>query len=106
MIFPWMFDEIAALRPLKEVANILAEKADWPPLYNKQLLNANKVPVAAAVYYEDLYVDFSLAQATAAQISGIRLWVTNEYMHSGLREDGSRILDQLFGMIKGKFPLR
>jgi hypothetical protein len=38
-----MFDEIAALRPLKEVANILAEKADWPPLYNKQLLNANKV---------------------------------------------------------------
>ncbi|CAK9236647.1 unnamed protein product [Sphagnum troendelagicum] len=106
MIFPWMFDEIAALRPLKEVANILAEKADWPPLYNKQLLNANKVPVAAAVYYEDLYVDFSLSQATAAQISGIRLWVTNEYMHSGIREDGSRVLDQLFGMIKGKFPLR
>jgi hypothetical protein len=64
-----------------------------------------QVPVAAAVYYEDLYVDFSLSQATAAQISGIRLWVTNEYMHSGIREDGSRILDQLFAMIKGKIPL-
>eukprot|EP00249_Psilotum_nudum_P023876 c29014_g2_i1 orf=461-1783(-) len=102
MVFPWMFDEIAALRPLKEVANILAEKEDWPLLYNKKALNANKVPVAAAVYYEDMYVNFSISEATAAEIAGIRLWVTSEYMHSGLRDDGARVLDYLLGMLRGR----
>lgn len=43
MVFPWMFDEIHALRPFKEAANLLAEKKDWPPLYNKTALNNNKV---------------------------------------------------------------
>jgi hypothetical protein len=38
-----MFDDMAALRPLKEAANILAETSDWPPLYNKKQLNENKV---------------------------------------------------------------
>ncbi|XP_024358296.1 uncharacterized protein [Physcomitrium patens] len=106
MVFPWMFDELAALRPLKEAANIIAEASDWPPLYNKKQLNENKVPVAAAVYYEDLYVNVTLSEETAAQIQDIRLWVTNEYLHSGIREDGPRILDQLFGMLKGKYPIR
>lgn len=65
-----------------------------------------QVPVAAAVYYEDLYVNVTLSEETAAQIQDIRLWVTNEYLHSGIREDGPRILDQLFGMLKGKYPIR
>jgi len=43
MIFPWMFDDMAALRPFKEAANIIAETTDWPPLYNKKQLNDNKV---------------------------------------------------------------
>jgi len=38
-----MFDEFAALRPLKEAANIIAEMTDWPALYSKKQLNANKV---------------------------------------------------------------
>ncbi|KAF2594238.1 hypothetical protein F2Q70_00044224 [Brassica cretica] len=65
----------------------------------------HKVPVAAAVYYEDMYVNFKLVMETASQISGIRLWVTNEYMHSGLRDAGRQILDHLLGMINGKKPL-
>lgn len=43
MIFPWMFDEIHALRPFKETAHLLAEKQDWPPLYDVEVLNNNKV---------------------------------------------------------------
>ncbi|WOL00787.1 hypothetical protein Cni_G09500 [Canna indica] len=105
MIFPWMFDEIHALRHLKEAAHLLAEKEDWPPLYDISRLNKNKVPVAAAVYYEDMYVNFKLAVETASQIAGIRLWVTNEYMHSGLRDNGSHVFDQLMGMLQGKKPL-
>lgn len=43
MIFPWMFEEIHALRPFKDAANLLAEKEDWPPLYDIDSLNNNKV---------------------------------------------------------------
>eukprot|EP00250_Pteridium_aquilinum_P014709 c22152_g1_i1 orf=195-1634(-) len=102
MVFPWMFDEFAALRPLKEVANLLAAKKDWPALYDETALRSNQVPVAAAAYYEDMYVSFDLSEETANAIAGARLWVTNEYMHSGLRDDGARVLDYLFDMLRGK----
>ncbi|XP_057780404.1 uncharacterized protein LOC130998972 [Salvia miltiorrhiza] len=105
MIFPWMFDEMHALKPLKDVAHLLAEKKDWPPLYDVATLKNNKVPVAAAVYYEDMYVNFKLVMETTPQIAGIRLWITNEYMHSGLRDGGGHVLDHLLGLLKGKKPL-
>ncbi|CAM8945294.1 unnamed protein product [Rhodiola kirilowii] len=105
MIFPWMFDEIKALSNLKDAAHLLAEKRDWPQLYNVSALTKNKVPVAAAVYYEDMFVNFKLSMETASQIGGIRLWITNEYMHSGLRDGGGQVLDHLFGMLNGKKPL-
>lgn len=64
-----------------------------------------QVPVAAAVYYEDMFVNFKLSTETAGEIGNVRLWVTNEYMHSGLRDEGDRVLDHLFGMMNGKKPL-
>lgn len=64
-----------------------------------------QVPVAAAVYYEDMYVNFKLVMETASQIAGIRLWITNEYMHSGLRDSGTQVFDHLMGMLDGKRPL-
>ncbi|VAI82937.1 unnamed protein product [Triticum turgidum subsp. durum] len=105
MVFPCFFDEINALRPLKEAAHLLAQKEDWPPLYDISVLNNNKVPVAAAVYYEDMYVNFNIAKETASQIAGIRLWVTNEYPHSGLRDGGPHVFEHLMGLLKGKRPL-
>ncbi|KAI3444487.1 hypothetical protein Pfo_001152 [Paulownia fortunei] len=105
MMFPWLFDEIHALRPFKDAAHLLAEKKDWPLLYDVASLNNNEVPVAAAVYYEDMYVNFKLVMETASQIAGIRLWITNEYMHSGLRDAGAQVLDRLLGMLNGKKPL-
>ncbi|KAK9743053.1 hypothetical protein RND81_03G213800 [Saponaria officinalis] len=105
MIFSWMFDEFPTLKHFKDVANLLSEDKDWPLLYDVAALKRNKVPVAAALYYDDLYVNFKLAMETADHISGIRRWITNEYMHSGLRDDGSRVFDQLMGMLNGKKPL-
>ncbi|KAL9234498.1 hypothetical protein vseg_009367 [Gypsophila vaccaria] len=105
MIFPWMFDEFPDLKHFKETVNLLSEDKDWPPLYDVVALKSNKVPVAATLYYDDLYVNFKLAMETADHISGIRRWITNEYMHSGLRDDGSRVFDQLMGMMNGKKPL-
>lgn len=43
MIFPWMFDEVHALRPFKDAVHLLAEKEDWPPLYDISALKNNKV---------------------------------------------------------------
>lgn len=39
---------------------------------------------------QDMYVSFELAQQTAARVHGIQQWITNEFMHSGVRDDGCR----------------
>jgi hypothetical protein len=59
-----------------------------------------QVPLAAASYVEDMYVDFNLVQETVAGVGGARQWVTNEYKHSGIRDDGARIIDRLLGMVR------
>eukprot|EP00878_Enallax_costatus_P015971 GHUV01016746.1.p1 GENE.GHUV01016746.1~~GHUV01016746.1.p1 ORF type:complete len:163 (+),score=55.11 GHUV01016746.1:111-599(+) len=100
MIFPWMFEDFAALRPYKETANILAAKQDWPALYKPELLQENTVPLAAATYLEDMYVDYNLVQETLGQTAGVRQWVTNEYKHSGIRDDGNRILERLLNIVR------
>lgn len=43
MVFPWMFDDFAYLRPFKEAANLLAAKQDWGQLYRQTALQENKV---------------------------------------------------------------
>jgi len=101
MIYPWMIDADPVLRPLREAADILAERADWPPLYDPTRLAANEVPVAAAVYYDDMYVDRELSMQTAQAIGGLRTWVTSEYEHDGLRVSGGAVLDRLIGMCHG-----
>jgi hypothetical protein len=101
MIYPWMIDADPVLRPLREAADILAKRADWPPLYDPSRLAANEVPVAAAVYYNDMYVDRELSMQTAQAIRGLRTWVTSEYEHDGLRVSGGAVLDRLIGMCHG-----
>jgi hypothetical protein len=64
-----------------------------------------QVPVAACAYYEDMYVDFGLSQTTASSIQGLRLWVTSEYQHSGIREDGPRVLEKLLALASEQHPL-
>jgi pimeloyl-ACP methyl ester carboxylesterase len=101
MIYPWMIDADPVLRPLREAAGILAERDDWPPLYDPSRLAANDVPAAAAVYYHDMYVDRELSMQTARAIGGLRTWVTSEYEHDGLRTSGGAVLDRLIGMCHG-----
>jgi pimeloyl-ACP methyl ester carboxylesterase len=98
MIYPWMIDADPVLRPLRAAADILAERGDWPPLYDPSRLAANDVPVAAAVYYNDMYVDRELSMQTAQAIRGLRPWVTSEYEHDGLRVSDGAVLDRLIAM--------
>lgn len=52
------------------------------------------------VCMQDMYVDYNLAQNTSQHIRGLKQWVTNEYKHSGIRDDGGRIFDRLLNMVR------
>ncbi|MFE1295102.1 alpha/beta fold hydrolase [Streptomyces sp. NPDC058731] len=99
-VHPWMFDCDPALRPLKETADLLAARTDWTPLYDRERLAANEVPVAAAVYHDDMYVDTAHSLATARAIRGLRTWVTDEFEHDGVRAGGPRVLDRLLALAR------
>jgi hypothetical protein len=100
-VYPWMFEDYGALAPLSEAAEILAAH-EWPRLYDPDRLRENEVPVAAAIYAEDMYVERALSEETAAAIRGLRPWITNEYQHNGLRADGERVLGRLIDLARGR----
>ena len=99
-IFPWMFEE-ASLEPLGEAAELLAQR-EWPSLYDLERLQANEVPAAAVVYAEDPYVERVFSEQAVALIPGLRMWLTSEYDHDGLRRDGERVLGRLLDLARGR----
>ncbi|MGW0631328.1 alpha/beta fold hydrolase [Streptomyces sp. NPDC002758] len=99
-VHPWTFDTDPALRPLRETADLLAARTDWRPLYDPARLAANEVPVAAAVYHDDMYVDTTHALDTARAVRGLRTWVTDEFEHDGLRVGSPRVLDRLLALTR------
>jgi pimeloyl-ACP methyl ester carboxylesterase len=100
-VFPWMWDEHGGLRPQREAAHILAEHP-WPRLYDADRLRSNEVPVAATIYVDDMYVERTFAEETAALVRGLRPWITNEYAHNGLRAGGDHVVGRLIDMVKGR----
>lgn len=99
MIYPWMLNEYQSLAPFKKAANFLAEKSDWPMLYDEQRLKNNKVPIAAAVYTNDMYVDREYSMETASIIPNISIWETDIFEHNALRSNGEKVLDSLFSRV-------
>jgi hypothetical protein len=100
-VFPSTFTDSRALRPLREAADLLAER-EWPVLYDAEVLASVDVPCAAAIYAEDAYVERAFSEETARLIPTMRPWLTNGYEHNGLRADGARILDRLVGLARGR----
>lgn len=112
MVFPWMshgdFAEVSGVG-MRLLAQSLAEKTDWGPLYDKErmrtvLEDGTLSRAAAAVYYDDLYVDFDASMRVTKRggpLEKCKVWVTNDYQHSGLRDDGATIFAKLHGMATG-----
>ena len=100
-ICPWMFDEIAGLAPFRDAAHLLAAHP-WAPIYDLDVLNANRVPCAAAIYADDMYVPRDYSEATAKQIHGLKPWITNEFEHDGVRAGGGRVLDRLIKLARNQ----
>ncbi|CAI6094664.1 unnamed protein product [Clonostachys chloroleuca] len=97
-IFPFFFDTYPELIPLKGVANKLATVNDWTHIYDQEQLAKNEVPVYAATYINDLYVDYEYAKNTANLIKGVKTWETNAVIHSGLRTNTQEVLAALFNL--------
>lgn len=97
-MYPEMFQDYGGLRDHAAAAQILADH-EWPRLYDEDALRHNDVPVAAAVYTHDLYVDRDFSLETAATIRGTRVWETDEFEHNGLRADGERVFGTLFDLL-------
>ncbi|MGW5053334.1 alpha/beta fold hydrolase [Actinokineospora sp. NPDC004072] len=99
MFYPWLFEQDPSLVPLRECAQLLAGRV-WPALYDVDRLVVNRVPVAAVVYVDDLYVDHGLSVETGRVVRGVEVWVTNEFAHDGM---GARVevFERLRGMVTG-----
>lgn len=83
-IFPWMFEQERALKPFKKAVSILMQERSWPQIYNVSRLANNSVPLQAAVYYDDMYVDADLQLDTLSRVGNSHAWVTNEFEHDGI----------------------
>jgi pimeloyl-ACP methyl ester carboxylesterase len=99
MMYPWMFEEIRSLRPFRAATESLAARGTYPPLYDTARLAANTVPIAAVVYYDDLYVDAGLSLATASEVGNLTPWITNEFEHDGIRQSPN-VFKRLVELVK------
>ena len=100
MVYPWYFEQDPALRPLRNVAQLLAAKHGWKRLYDPERLARNTVPVAAAVYRDDIYVDRDLSLETAAAVRGLQVWESGDFHHDGIVDDGAGIFARLLDMAR------
>ena len=96
-----IFTEEAAMRPFAAAMDSLNAKDDWPSLYDVGRLAHNEVPVAAAVYHDDLYVPVELSLDTAGRVPHVRPWITNQYEHDGLRSDAA-VFTRLHDLLTGR----
>jgi len=98
MVFPWMFEDYAELRKLTDVAERVAADEDWSVLFDEEQLARSKVPVFAAAYVEDMYVDFGLSMQTAERIRGCRVFTTNVMFHDAIRSRMDEVVRQAFAL--------
>jgi proline iminopeptidase len=101
MMFPWMLEETRSLRDFRAGAEALAMRETYSALYDLPRLAANDVPVVAAIYFDDMYVDADLSLETARHVGNLDYWITNEYEHDGLRAD-VRVFKRLSEMLNEK----
>ena len=98
MVFPHDFISYPELRRLAPVAKTLAQSADWPNLYDIEQLKQNDVPVYAAVFVDDMYVDFGFAQETASIVRNCKTYISNTLYHDAVRCRTEEVARALFAL--------
>ncbi|NMM99483.1 proline iminopeptidase [Bifidobacterium sp. DSM 109958] len=93
-MFPWMFEQEAALRPFAAAMDLLMDDTSWGRIYDVDQLARNEVPLQAAVYFDDMYVDSGMQLDTLSRVGASHYWTTNEFEHDGLH--GSVVFGRLY----------
>ena len=92
--FPFMLEDDPLLVPFKPAVDLLMADTEFDQIYDEGQLAANTVPLQAAVYFDDLYVDSGLQLDTLSRVGASHAWVTNEFEHDGLH--GSEVFGHIF----------
>ena len=98
MVFPSDLHLYPELRGLAPAALELAKCTDWPNLYDLDQLRKNDVPLYAAVFVDDMYVDFGFAQKTASLVQNCKTFITNAMYHDAVRSQTEAITRALFAL--------
>jgi hypothetical protein len=98
MVYPWMMEDYSEVRKLQGPAELIAETSEWPDLYDEAQLAKNTVPVYAAVYQEDMYVDYELSMETARKIQGCKVYTSNVMYHDAVRTKMDEVMKALFAL--------
>ena len=80
----------------------IAAKAGLADALRRWRLKQNRVRSRRRCTTNDMYVHREFSEETAALVPNIKLWVTSEYEHNGLRADGEAILDRLPRMVRNQ----
>ncbi|GME84682.1 unnamed protein product [Ambrosiozyma monospora] len=102
MVFPSMLKDHSELNPLAKLTELLHSQTKWSQIYNLETLKKIKfdeLPIVAAMYFDDQYVDFQLGLNDLKYFE-FKKFVTNQLFHNGLRVQTDLVLDTLFGIIE------
>jgi pimeloyl-ACP methyl ester carboxylesterase len=84
-----------ALAPFVETMELLAERVWERPLFDRDVLSRNTIPVAAQVYTQDMYVPLDLSLETASVVPRVKVVRDDTHHHDALRKHGVEVLTGL-----------
>lgn len=98
MVYPFLFDIFPELEKLAPVADILAKYSGWPELYDPFVLARNEVPLYAASFVDDMYVDIGFSTESAKLIKNCKHFITSGMYHDAIKSKTEEIMKELFAL--------
>lgn len=97
-VYHFHYDQFHALQPLKQAAEILASKDDWPPIFDINQLRQNKVPISSLSYDKDMFIDGQMSHKTLDKMenSHIEAMFSPTLMHTALKDTTDKVLPPLW----------
>lgn len=99
-VFAWQGAEDPALQALAPAVELLAQREDFPPLHDADVLARNTVKAAAWIYRPDMFVPFDISLETAQAIKGLIPIISEEFHHDALRTSSDQIVEGLLKAIR------
>ncbi|KAK6464716.1 prolyl aminopeptidase [Scheffersomyces coipomensis] len=103
MVYKSMFEDYVELQPFKKLGYALHANKKWSKLYDTKVLHETKVPIVAATYVYDQYVDFDLTRKVKENVfkgnGNLKQFITSEFFHNGVRAGAEKVLGSLFDLL-------